>query len=119
VRSDARQWASLCGEVSPAVNAVELATIRTDERQSARDGADRVGRDAVCLAEVLANAIGNNQITRGSREMCGLVRRLCRFQPIAFSASGGLHGRRVPGGSWRTLGVLGGPFTRVDIPGQE
>lgn len=117
-KRDAKQWAAQSGETDPAADAVEPGMANGDEEPRPMYRSDSVG-NATRLIDVMRNALGSNQVTRGSKEISALVRELCEFQLATLSSTEELHARVVLEQGPRTLSASEGRFSGAEIPRQE
>src|SRR5207248_2252947 len=103
-----RQWAALSEEMDPTEDVIEPSTADYGGEESrAMYRQDSVG-NVIRLLDVLRNAVGSNQVTRGSKEILGMVQQLSRFQEATSSSTADeLRGRVVSERGVRTLSMPG------------
>ena len=117
---DARQWAAVSGETETdaTADAIEQSGMADgDEGSGTVYRSDSIG-NAARLIDVLRNAVGSNQVTRGSKEISTMVQQLCRSRLATLSSAEELGARAVAEPGTRTVSVTG-PFQGANIPKQE
>ncbi|KAH8744187.1 hypothetical protein F5883DRAFT_655299 [Diaporthe sp. PMI_573] len=78
-KRDAKQWAAMSGETDAMAYATESGMADDEEGPGVGFRSDNIG-NAVRLIDVFRNAVGNDQVTTGSKEISTMVQQLCRFQ---------------------------------------
>ena len=112
VKRDAKQWASLSGEIDPMTDAVEsgVASGDSDEEAGTAYRSDSIS-SARRVIDVLRNALGGDQVTHGSKEISSMVQQLCEFEQDVSYSQDELDASVIVERRERILSIPGGPFS--------
>ncbi|KAH8743851.1 hypothetical protein F5883DRAFT_440524, partial [Diaporthe sp. PMI_573] len=117
-KRDAKQWAAMSGETDAMADATESGMADDEEGPGVEFRSDNIG-NAVRLIDVFRNAVGNDQVTTGSKEISTMFQQLCRFQLASLCSMDDLRATMVLEQGPRRLGVPGDPSSWEKVPRQE
>jgi len=114
-KRDARQWAALSGDTDRTADTDESGIAGNDEISGMMHRPDNT-MSAIRLIDVLRSAVGNGQVTAGSKEISGMIQQLSRFQLATLCSTDELHAALVPEPGPRRLNLLEVLPLEVEIP---